>query len=284
MMESDAPIQPWAGAVRWRHVPRARGSGLGAEVRPVFAWMGALEVAEAYGYPEHRHAAYELIAVRRGTYRCVLDGESLEMLPGRLLLISPGQRHADRLEPPLAYVGLSFTLAGPPLIAAGRPVAQRIARADDRALTILAALEEESARADRVAARVQDALLHELFWRLVRALPASALDPAFVARLDDEGFPARFARACDERLGRRTALRDLAQACGLSASGLVAACRRHLETTPMAALSEARLQRAHDLLAHGDQAVKEVAAACGFASPYHFSRVYRARFGHPPSR
>ncbi|HAT09431.1 MAG TPA: AraC family transcriptional regulator, partial [Planctomycetes bacterium] len=85
-------------------------------------------------------------------------------------------------------------------------------------------------------------------------------------------------------LGRRTALRDLAQACGLSASGLVAACRRHLETTPMAALSEARLQRAHDLLAHGDQAVKEVAAACGFASPYHFSRVYRARFGHPPSR
>lgn len=277
--QADAPILPWAGAVRWRQVPRAQGSGLGAEVRPSFRWMGAVDVAESYDYPEHRHAGYELIAVRRGTYRCRLDGAMLELGEAGLLLVSPGQRHADLLRPPLSYVGLSFALDGA-LVAPGRPSA---AQGDGRVPAILDALEAEAERGDRLAARVQDALMQELFWLLVRALPAASLAPAFVARLDDEGFPARFARACDERLGARTALADLARACGLSASGLVGACRRHLGTTPMAALAEARLRRARELLAGGGHAVKDVAIACGFASPFHFSRVFRARFGHPPS-
>ena len=277
---ADAPILPWAGAVRWRQVARAQGSGLGPEVRPSFRWMGAIDVAETYDYPEHRHAGYELIAVRRGTYRCRLDGAEVGLGEAGLLLVSPGQRHADLLRPPLSYVGLSFSLDGPPLVVPGRPSA---AQGDGRVLAILDGLEAEAQRGDRVAARVQDALMQELFWLLVRALPAASLSPAFVARLDDEGFPARFARACDERLGSRTALADLARASGLSTSGLVGACRRQLSTTPMAALAEARLLRARELLSGGGHAVKDVAAACGFANPFHFSRVYRARFGHPPS-
>jgi transcriptional regulator GlxA family with amidase domain len=28
--------------------------------------------------------------------------------------------------------------------------------------------------------------------------------------------------------------------------------------------------------------VMEVALACGFATPAHFSRAYRGHFGHPP--
>lgn len=277
---ADAPILPWAGAVRWRQVARAAGSGLGPEIRPSFRWMGAVDVAESYDYPEHRHTGYELIAVRRGTYRCRLDGQALELGEAGMLVVSPGQLHADLLRPPLSYVGLSFALDGPPLLAPGR---SGLARGDTRVAAILDGLETEAQSGDRVAARVQDALMQELFWRLVRALPPASLAPAFVARLDDEGFPTRFARACDERLGSRSSLGDLARACGLSSSGLVSACRRHLATTPMAALAEARLCRARELLSGGGHAVKDVAAACGFASPFHFSRVYRARFGHPPS-
>ncbi len=275
----DAPILPWAGAVRWRQVARAAGSGLGPEVRPSFRWMGAIDVAEVYDYPEHRHTGFELIAVRRGTYRCRLDGAEVTVGQGGMLVVSPGQRHADLLRPPLTYVGLSFDLDGP-LVATGRVAA---AAGGDRVLAVLDGLEAEAACGDRVAARVQDALMQELFWLLVRGLPVAVLAPAFVARLDDEGFPSRFARACDERLARPSGLADLANACGLSRSGLVAACRRQLATTPMAALAEARLHRARELLAGGGHTVKAVAAACGFASQFHFSRVYRARFGHPPS-
>jgi AraC-like DNA-binding protein len=277
---ADAPILPWAGAVRWRHVPRASGSGLGAEIRPVFAWMGAIAATEPYDYAEHRHAVYELIAVRRGPYRCLLDGAEVRLESGGLLIVPPGSRHADRLKPPVSYVGLSFHLDGPPLLAGSRLAS---AQADARTLAILDALEAEVSAGDRCSGRVQDALMQELFWRVVRALPAGVLSPAFTARLDDEGFPARFARACDERLALRTALPDLARASGLSPSGLVAACRRHLGTTPIAALAESRLRRARDLLAGGGHAVKDVAAACGFANPFHFSRAYKRRWGVPPS-
>jgi len=37
------------------------------------------------------------------------------------------------------------------------------------------------------------------------------------------------------------------------------------------------------LLRYQGQRVKEVSEALGFANPYHFSRVYRRHFGHPPS-
>ncbi|MBN8527295.1 MAG: AraC family ligand binding domain-containing protein [Planctomycetes bacterium] len=153
---NDAPILPWAGAVRWRQVPRAPGSGLGPEVRPAFAWMGAIDVAEAYDYPEHRHAAYELIGVRRGAYDCLIDGRTVRLQEGGVLIVPPGSRHADRLRPPVAYVGLSFTLDGPPLVAAGRTAA---AQCDARMLAILDGLEVEARTGDRCSGRLQDALM-----------------------------------------------------------------------------------------------------------------------------
>ncbi len=44
-----------------------------------------------------------------------------------------------------------------------------------------------------------------------------------------------------------------------------------------------RLAAADDLLRQGQHAVKEVADRVGFADPLYFSRLYRRRFGHPPS-
>jgi AraC-like DNA-binding protein len=44
-----------------------------------------------------------------------------------------------------------------------------------------------------------------------------------------------------------------------------------------------RLAAASDLLRQGQLAVKEIADRVGFADPLYFSRLYRRRFGHPPS-
>ena len=45
---------------------------------------------------------------------------------------------------------------------------------------------------------------------------------------------------------------------------------------------EARLARARHLLRQTDMSVINVAMACGFTSPSHFSKCYRARFGETP--
>lgn len=45
---------------------------------------------------------------------------------------------------------------------------------------------------------------------------------------------------------------------------------------------EMRLNRARELLRQTEMSVINVALACGFASPSHFSKCYRARFGSTP--
>jgi AraC family transcriptional regulator of arabinose operon len=50
----------------------------------------------------------------------------------------------------------------------------------------------------------------------------------------------------------------------------------------MRALHEARLHHAARLLESTDLSVERVAAASGFASPFHFNRVFRRRYGTPP--
>lgn len=50
----------------------------------------------------------------------------------------------------------------------------------------------------------------------------------------------------------------------------------------MRALSQARLLHAARLLEATELPVERVAAASGFGSPFHFSRVFRQRYGVPP--
>jgi transcriptional regulator GlxA family with amidase domain len=44
-----------------------------------------------------------------------------------------------------------------------------------------------------------------------------------------------------------------------------------------------RLERARELLLQTGKPILDVAVACGFASASHFSRCYRAVYGHKPS-
>jgi transcriptional regulator GlxA family with amidase domain len=50
----------------------------------------------------------------------------------------------------------------------------------------------------------------------------------------------------------------------------------------MAYLRRLRLHQAQRLLVEGDLAIGEIAPACGFADPFHFSRVCRRLTGKSP--
>ncbi|GAA3811767.1 hypothetical protein GCM10022403_051900 [Streptomyces coacervatus] len=77
-------------------------------------------------------------------------------------------------------------------------------------------------------------------------------------------------------------VRSLAESVALSPSRFAHLFTRQLGQSPMRALREARLRHAARLLESTDLSVDRVAAASGFASPFHFSRVFRARYGVPP--
>ena len=75
---------------------------------------------------------------------------------------------------------------------------------------------------------------------------------------------------------------ELAAIAGVSERQLERLFRRRLGCTPTQHYLDLRLRRARVLLGQTRLPVREVALACGFASPAHFSRAYRGQFGQPP--
>jgi transcriptional regulator GlxA family with amidase domain len=76
----------------------------------------------------------------------------------------------------------------------------------------------------------------------------------------------------------------LAQDVGMSTRQLERLFRRYLNRSPKRYYMELRLQKARNLLMQTDMSVINVALACGFASPSHFSKCYRAHYKTTPYR
>ena len=82
--------------------------------------------------------------------------------------------------------------------------------------------------------------------------------------------PVPLASLCAQsRLSRRQVERLFRQEMGLS---------------PARYYVEMRLERAYLLLSHSSLSMIEIAIACGFGSPSHFSRTYRSHYGCTPQQ
>ncbi len=123
---------------------------------------------------------------------------------------------------------------------------------------------------------------------LERQRPPSGLQPAPgpapMASPEALGDPmlARAIALMEQRIEEPLALSRIAQRLGISLRQLQRLFARHLGTTPLAHYMLIRLAKAHALLQQTRLPVTEVALSAGFASPEHFSRLYRRSFGRSP--
>jgi transcriptional regulator GlxA family with amidase domain len=75
---------------------------------------------------------------------------------------------------------------------------------------------------------------------------------------------------------------DMARIGNVSASRLHALFREHLMTTPQKYLTQRRLRRASELLAHTSLSVMEVAMRVGYGDQAAFTRAFRKHTGRAP--
>ncbi|MGW7300575.1 helix-turn-helix domain-containing protein [Streptomyces sp. NPDC054829] len=126
-----------------------------------------------------------------------------------------------------------------------------------------------------------------------RELALCALEEAVLLAAAGAHTAAAPSPGVDERVRRAEALiaadpgaphtvASLAAHVALSPSRFAHLFTQQLGRSPMRALREARLRHAACLLEGTDLPVERVAAASGFASPFHFNRVFRERYGTPP--
>ena len=89
-------------------------------------------------------------------------------------------------------------------------------------------------------------------------------------------------RLVEDHIGTPLTTFQLAKMLGISTRQLERIFCRYLNTSPKRYILKLRLHRARNLIVQSDQAITEIAMACGFTSTSHFSKVYRDHFGTSP--
>lgn len=82
----------------------------------------------------------------------------------------------------------------------------------------------------------------------------------------------------------RITLDEMAAAIGLSSFHFHRIFRQTYGMTPHEFVTECRLKRAHLLLSLREKTVSEVCIEVGFASFGSFSRLFKSKYGYPPSK
>ncbi|MBN1553895.1 MAG: AraC family transcriptional regulator, partial [Phycisphaerae bacterium] len=270
-------------------VHRAGGQERPVRIAPQFFGMGIIEFKAGFDYALHRHKDHEVILVHEGEYRCTLNERELTFGPGEILLIAPGDRHRDFCDPPLRYFAFRFHFDGrgpgpTKLLAEGITPDHQHARVDLAIFwPLVEAIQRESDRGGLIAPLVQDALLEEFFWRMVRAFPAEAIHEEFLGFTASSAFPIRLLRLFQAHIAENLSVAQMARRLNMSQSALAHTCKAVLGAPPARLFLQCRMDFARRLLATTDLSVKQVARRVGFDDPYHFSRTFKKLTGRSPS-
>lgn len=85
------------------------------------------------------------------------------------------------------------------------------------------------------------------------------------------------------RLSESLSVEEMAQKALMSRSYFSMHFRNQFGLGPHQYLLKLRLDNATDLLRSTDLSLQDIADSCGFSSVHHFSKMYKLRFGYPPS-
>jgi AraC family transcriptional regulator of arabinose operon len=97
--------------------------------------------------------------------------------------------------------------------------------------------------------------------------------------------PPAIARAKEfirRNFAEELSLRRISAAAGVSPPYLNKLFQKHLEATPMKYVWGYRLERSSELLQETGLSISEISFQTGFQNPFHFSRLFKAKYDMPP--
>ena len=247
----------------------------------------AHRVAGVLSIPTRVIVDHELVLILRGRVDVVLAGHRKTLAAHHLLCVPPELPHAYLGGAPCEHLAVHFDFT--PAARPSRPVIlgeglaiplHQVLNPDDAVEQCLLRLLRswgEGGAVGRLSAR---AALADAIARLVAPVPARA---ALVETVEQVRMrrAAAFIRA---HWADRLSVAAIAHAVGLSASRFAWLFPRWGGYAPMEYQRRLRVAEARRLLADPAQGVAEVGRRCGFADPYHFSRVFRRIDGLSPQR
>lgn len=270
--------------------------------------------------PDLRGAARFHLVIRGLCHVRLASGEAITLTPGDLILIPAGQRHEltdaeGRDAPPLETVLHALNYDGSCVLVAGAGDADASTQMACGHFTFRTGADHPLLRAlpghivvtaaDRESRPFLDEILRLLSQKIFEDLPGS---PASVLKLseaafieiikthpDEESELAKVVSAFNDRHLSKALIcihensdhpwtvQTLAKHAGMSRSRFADRFRSLLGVTPLAYLSNWRLQTALSSLEDTDDPIQQISLKAGYRSPAAFTRAFAARFGSTPS-
>jgi AraC family transcriptional activator of pobA len=242
----------------------------------------------------HRHDYHELIWVRSGTGRHLLDGSPVPVLPRTVTLIGRGQVHiferAERVHGAVVRFGEELLpgapgeRAGPGWLLAGRAGTAVEVPADGvkHLEATIAALEEEtSRRADPRSPELQRHLLSVLLLWVERWFDAARTERH---EPDDPELRLhrRFAELLEADFPRHHDAGHYADALRVPPAALARALTRVTGRSTKELVTDRVMLEAARLLRFTDLTVGEVAHGAGYGDQLYFSRAFKRHHGEAP--
>lgn len=226
----------------------------------------------------HLHPFYELGLVLGGRCDWRLGPRRLSLRPGEAILLRPRVRHCEEIEvhgeARLGWLGFDFE---------GEPPAwcNRAILLEDDASEIAGyfdAISSEHHLADARSRKRVGLALQSLLLLLERRAEGSQQRPASVpsslnprqVRIVESA--AHYFRS---NLRHPLGIAQVASYHSLCPAHFSSLFRRHHHVTPRGFLRQIRIERAANLLAESDLALKEIAAQCGFVDAAHLCKSFK---------
>ncbi len=246
------------------HVPPLRTARL--------VWVGHGELRPPYRMVRPHSPYSHVVACFGGRGRVLIDGVAVDWRPGQVLLAPVNVLHAFEVagrEPwRIAWVFFDDR-AGPPVITGDRTRLVEAEAGDFVAALQMLTREAAGARAP--------ALLQSL----VAVVETQARRLAGTEPVDVRLW--RLWERVEGDLARDWTGRELAHAAAMSEEHLRRLCQRHLRRSPVAHLTQLRMERACTLLRSTSAKLEVVAQQVGFSSIHTFSGAFKRWSGVPPS-
>jgi AraC family transcriptional regulator len=229
------------------------------------------------------------VAVSRILHKC---WASRVIPPGGLFILPGGVDFGVRLGGELSTLHLYVRHA------IVEEVAAELSSTDARNIELLPRLGVKDPMIERLALEVRDALTDPdpsvpiyidyltcaIAARLVRAHSTRSM-PRSEARAGLTRIQLdRAINYMEENLDKPLALLDVAHAVGLGVTHFARRFKQSTGRAPHQYLMRCRVERARRLLAETDNAIAQIAFACGFAHQEHLTRIFRRLNGETPAK
>jgi AraC-like DNA-binding protein len=283
-------------------------------------WTARYDYESGWTLSPHQHAFFQIIYCLGGRGTLTLAGETHLLAPRTLFLIAPGHSHALSATTAVKTLDIKFRVREARLRrqmlhmpAVWRRADKGLAHLLERirhegelrqpyfrelcAASLLdmlialvrqhgarlqsarrqAATEKAKARSAGAAARAASGAGEDADW-LDQQYPTDLPDGALT-----DAVARRAVRYLHQHYAHPLTLRELSRVLGISERHLRTRVQLALGQSPPRYLAQYRVDRAKDLIAHREFALKDVAARTGFKSIHHFTRTFTRLVGLPPA-